>query len=141
MVIHDHFAIPFTDSYGIKPARHTSGLPWTADDYDLISMPDHVPTVSTYTRILVTNANLMLELVDGLGPLKNRKLIHEQYRHMLEMDQNNATTHSLDTKFSSSARQSTRSSNTMARHCKTESSNNCGRKSVHISPSSQLFTG
>ena len=87
MVIQDHFAIPFTDSYGIHPAQYSTSFPSNADDNDLREMPNNIPTVSTYTRVLGTIAQLMPELADGMGSLKNRKPIHEQHAHVLQMDQ------------------------------------------------------
>ncbi|EXJ84212.1 hypothetical protein A1O3_04879 [Capronia epimyces CBS 606.96] len=87
MVVQDHFAIPFTDSYGIKPAQYLTELPMNADDDHLVALPDSVPSISTYTRVLATIARLMPELADGLGPLTNRKPVHEQYKHVLHMDQ------------------------------------------------------
>ena len=50
-------------------------------------MPNNIPTVSTYTRVLGTIAQLMPELADGMGSLNNRKPIHEQHAHVLQMDQ------------------------------------------------------
>ncbi|KAJ0336400.1 hypothetical protein COL922a_008001 [Colletotrichum nupharicola] len=36
MVIQDHFAIPFTDSYGINPSQYSTSLPRNANDVDLV---------------------------------------------------------------------------------------------------------
>lgn len=87
MVIQDHFAIPFTDSYGIYPAHYSTKIPSNANDDDLKTMPDDVPTISSYTRVLSSIADLMPELADGMGPLKDRKPVHKQYEHVLAMDQ------------------------------------------------------
>ncbi|KAH0430141.1 alpha-ketoglutarate dependent xanthine dioxygenase [Colletotrichum camelliae] len=87
MVIQDHFAIPFTDSYGINPAQYSTSLPRNADDADLVDAPETTLTVSTYTRVLGGIAQLMPELADGMGPLRAQKPAREQYAHVLRMDQ------------------------------------------------------
>lgn len=87
MVIQDYFAIPFTDSYSIKPTQYLTSLPHNAHDHDLVGRADSVPTVSTYTRVLANIAKLMPEYIDGLGPLNSRKPVQEQYEHALRMDQ------------------------------------------------------
>ncbi|PKY04719.1 hypothetical protein P168DRAFT_289592 [Aspergillus campestris IBT 28561] len=86
MIIQDHFAIPFTDTYSISPMQYSTGPPLNADDHDLVDKPVSVPTISTYVRVLVRLALLMPGLVDGLGPMKHRKPIREQYEHILEVD-------------------------------------------------------
>jgi hypothetical protein len=87
MIIQDHFAIPFTDSYSISPMHFSTGRPMNADDYDLMDMPITTPTISTYTRVLVNLAELMPGLVDGFGPMKARKPTRQQYEHILHIDQ------------------------------------------------------
>jgi hypothetical protein len=86
MVVQDSFAIPFTDSYAINPTQYSTSLPSNAHDHDFVAMPDSVPTISTYTRVLASIAKLMPEFVDGLGPLGDRKSLPEQYKHVLRMD-------------------------------------------------------
>ncbi|KAJ5997633.1 hypothetical protein N7522_009293 [Penicillium canescens] len=87
MIIQDHFAIPFTDTYSISPMHFSTGRPMNAEDYDLMDMPISTPTTSTYVRVLVNLAELMPGLVDGLGPMNNRKPHREQYQHILQVDQ------------------------------------------------------
>jgi hypothetical protein len=87
MIIQDHFAIPFTDSYSISPMHFSTGRPMNADDYDLMDMPITSPTISTYIRVLVNLAELMPGLVDGFGPMKARKPPRQQYEHILHVDQ------------------------------------------------------
>lgn len=87
MIIQDHFAIPFTDTYSISPLHYSTGRPLNADDHDMTDMPKETPTVSTYVRVLVELAALMPGLVDGLGPMNNRKSRREQYERILEIDQ------------------------------------------------------
>ncbi|KAJ5496915.1 hypothetical protein N7463_008902 [Penicillium fimorum] len=87
MIIQDHFAIPFTDTYSISPMHFSTGRPMNADDYDLTDMPITTPTISTYIRVLVNLAELMPGLVDGLGPMKSRKPMRQQYEHILDIDQ------------------------------------------------------
>ncbi|CAK7215080.1 hypothetical protein SCUCBS95973_002357 [Sporothrix curviconia] len=94
MVVQDHFAMPFTDGYVIHPRQYATGLPRNCDDADpseggdgLVEKPDSLPTISSYNRVLSTLARLVPELADGLGPLRARKPLHEQYEHILAMDQ------------------------------------------------------
>lgn len=87
MIIQDHFAIPFTDSYSISPMHFSTGRPRNADDYDLEDKPINTPTISTYIRVLVNLAELMPGLVDGFGPMKARKPMRQQYEHILHIDQ------------------------------------------------------
>jgi hypothetical protein len=61
--------------------------PLNADDYDLSDMPATVPTISSYNRVLKELAAIMPALADGLGPMKQRKPLQEQYEHVLRMDQ------------------------------------------------------
>jgi hypothetical protein len=87
MIIQDHFAIPFTDSYGIHPSRYSTSVPRNANDSTVwIAAPDEIPTTSTYNRVLGKIALLMPELFDGMGSLKEPKSAEEQYRHVLDMD-------------------------------------------------------
>lgn len=87
MVIQDHFAIPFTDTYSISPMHFSTGRPLNADERNLVELPTDTPTVSTYVRVLVNLAALMPGLADGLGPLTKRKSRREQYEHILRVDQ------------------------------------------------------
>ncbi|KAJ5683120.1 hypothetical protein N7462_006285 [Penicillium macrosclerotiorum] len=87
MIIQDHFAIPFTDTYSISPMHFSTGRPLNADDHNLKELPTNVPTTSTYVRVLVELAALMPGLVDGLGPMNKRKPRREQYEHILQVDQ------------------------------------------------------
>lgn len=87
MLIQDHFAIPFTDTYSISPMHFSTGRPLNADDYDLIDKPFETPTISSYIRVLVDLAALMPALIDGLGPMYRRKPYREQYEHILRVDQ------------------------------------------------------
>ncbi|KAJ5935625.1 hypothetical protein N7466_005172 [Penicillium verhagenii] len=87
MLIQDHFAIPFTDTYSISPMHFSTGRPLNADDYDLTDVSPETPTISSYVRVLVDLAALMPGLVDGLGPMHRRKSYREQYEHILRVDQ------------------------------------------------------
>ncbi|KAJ5708093.1 hypothetical protein N7488_007894 [Penicillium malachiteum] len=87
MLIQDHFAIPFTDTYSISPMHFSTGRPLNADDHDLAGLPSEIPTISSYVRVLVDLAALMPGLVDGLGPMHRRKSLREQYEHILRVDQ------------------------------------------------------
>ncbi|KAJ5090484.1 hypothetical protein N7532_009168 [Penicillium argentinense] len=87
MIIQDHFAIPFTDTYSISPMHYSTSRPMNADDYNLVEMPASIPTISTYVRVLVNLAALMPDLCDGLGPMDKRKPPREQYERILQVDQ------------------------------------------------------
>lgn len=87
MIIQDHFAIPFTDTYSISPLHYSTGRPLNADEQNLSELPTNIPTISTYVRVLVELAALMPDLVDGLGPMSKRKSRREQYEHILHVDQ------------------------------------------------------
>lgn len=87
MIIQDHFAIPFTDTYSISPMHYSTNRPLNADDYNLVEMPASTPTISTYVRVLVNLAALMPDLCDGLGPMNKRKSPREQYERILQVDQ------------------------------------------------------
>lgn len=95
MVVQDHFAMPFTDAYGIHPQQYATGLPRNCDDAEpddspgkdgLLEQPSTLPTICSYNIVLSTLARLVPELADGLGPLRARKPLHEQYDHILAMD-------------------------------------------------------
>lgn len=86
MTIQDHFAIPFTESYTISPTHVSTSIPSNTDDHNLLSQPESVPTVSSYTRVLSKLASLMPEMRDGLGPAKDQKPLQEQYMHILSID-------------------------------------------------------
>jgi len=86
MIIQDHFAIPFTDTYSISPMHYSTGRPMNADEHNLVESPIETPTISTYVRVLVELAALMPGLADGLGPLTKRKPRREQYEHILRVD-------------------------------------------------------
>lgn len=86
LIIQDHFAIPFTDTYSISPMHYSTGRPLNADD-NMNELPPDIPTISTYVRVLVELAALMPGLADGLGPMTRRKPSREQYEHILRIDQ------------------------------------------------------
>ncbi|KAJ9157219.1 Monooxygenase, FAD-binding [Pleurostoma richardsiae] len=86
MMVQDHFAIHFTDSYTISPAHVSTSVPLNADDHDLVEMPRHVPTVSSYMRVLCEMAEMMPDLLDGLGITNNQRSVSERYKHVLSMD-------------------------------------------------------
>lgn len=86
LIIQDHFAIPFTDSYTISPIQYSTTSPSNMDDDNLSELPSHLPTISSYVRVLFEMAALMPDLHDGLGPLRQRKPLREQYEHILRID-------------------------------------------------------
>lgn len=86
LIIQDHFAIPFTDSYTISPIQYNTTSPSNMDDDNLSELPSHLPTISSYVRVLLEMAALMPDLHDGLGPIRQRKPLREQYEHILRVD-------------------------------------------------------
>ncbi|KAK0385802.1 hypothetical protein NLU13_6979 [Sarocladium strictum] len=61
----DWFGIPFSESYLINPLYSTSEPPLNAND-DLLELPEHVPTITSYCRFLRNVAAIMPRLQDGL---------------------------------------------------------------------------
>ncbi|KAL2205935.1 hypothetical protein CC79DRAFT_1247926, partial [Sarocladium strictum] len=61
----DWFGIPFSESYLINPLYSTSEPPMNAND-DLVQLPEHIPTITSYCRFLRNVAAIMPRLQDGL---------------------------------------------------------------------------
>ncbi|KZF26689.1 hypothetical protein L228DRAFT_279860 [Xylona heveae TC161] len=85
LIIQDHFAFAFTDSYIIHPSQYSTSLPMNCDDHDLIPKESSLPTISSYVRTLASVAALMPELADGLAALRGKNL-QEQYEHVIRLD-------------------------------------------------------
>jgi hypothetical protein len=86
IVLQDHFAIPFTDSYCISLSHFSTSLPLNCDDHDMEERDDSVPTISSYTRTLCQMAALIPPLLDDLGPLRSKIPRHEQYQRVVKTD-------------------------------------------------------
>ncbi|EPE03043.1 c6 zinc finger domain containing protein [Ophiostoma piceae UAMH 11346] len=86
LVIQDHFQIPHTDTYIIHPLQYITPLPKNCADYDMVEQDPSVATNSSYVRMLGRTASLIPPLLDGLGPMDNRKPPLEAYKHILECD-------------------------------------------------------
>lgn len=62
----DWFSIPFSDTYLINPSYSQSSLPGNCHDEDMIPLPDNIPTITTYCRLLTRIAGFMPQLQDDL---------------------------------------------------------------------------
>ncbi|PVI04812.1 hypothetical protein DM02DRAFT_517889 [Periconia macrospinosa] len=62
----DWFGIPFSESYLINPLYSTSQPASHCHDHDLVPLPLHVPTITSYCRFLYDIASIMPQLQDGL---------------------------------------------------------------------------
>jgi hypothetical protein len=74
----DWFSIPFSESYIVNPLYSSSQSPSNCHDHDLISMPSHVPTISSYCRFLHEIASIMPQLQDGLMSCNTAYTRYEQ---------------------------------------------------------------
>ncbi|KAM0322269.1 hypothetical protein ACHAQA_009558 [Verticillium albo-atrum] len=74
----DWFSIPFSESYLVNPAYSTSEPPSNAHDHDLIPLPLHVPTQTSYSRFLREVAAIMPRLQDGLVACNTAYTRYEQ---------------------------------------------------------------
>ncbi|KAH8681920.1 hypothetical protein BX600DRAFT_505551 [Xylariales sp. PMI_506] len=62
----DWFSIPFSETYLINPLHSRSGEPMNCHDDEMVSLPDSIPTIVTYTRLLTRIAAIMPRLQDDL---------------------------------------------------------------------------
>jgi hypothetical protein len=60
----DWFSIPFSDTYLINPLYSHSDQPKNCHDEDMVSLPESVPTITTYCRLLTRIASIMPQLQD-----------------------------------------------------------------------------
>jgi hypothetical protein len=74
----DWFSIPFSESYLVNPAYSTSEPPSNAHDHDLVPLPLHVPTQTSYCRFLREVAALMPRLQDSLMACNTAYTRYEQ---------------------------------------------------------------
>jgi hypothetical protein len=62
----DWFSIPFSDTYLINPLYSPSSQPLNCHDRDMMQLPDSVPTITSYCRLLTRIASIMPQLQDDL---------------------------------------------------------------------------
>jgi hypothetical protein len=62
----DWFSIPFSDTYLINPLYSQSLHPTNCQDEDMLPLPENVPTITTYCRLLTRIASIMPQLQDDL---------------------------------------------------------------------------
>ncbi|KAH6670292.1 hypothetical protein F5X68DRAFT_270932 [Plectosphaerella plurivora] len=74
----DWFSIPFSESYLVNPAYSTSEPPSNAHDHDLVPLPLHIPTQTSYCRFLREVAAIMPRLQDGLVACNTAYTRYEQ---------------------------------------------------------------
>ncbi|KAL8366363.1 hypothetical protein RB595_004912 [Gaeumannomyces hyphopodioides] len=76
----DWFGIPFSESYLVNPAYSTSEPPSNCHDDDLVPLPEHVPTISSYCRFVREIAAIMPRLQDSLVACNTAYTRYEQVR-------------------------------------------------------------
>lgn len=76
----DWFGIPFSESYLVNPAYSTSEPPSNCHDDDLVPLPEHVPTISSYCRFVREMAAIMPRLQDSLVACNTAYTRYEQVR-------------------------------------------------------------
>lgn len=74
----DWFGIPFSESYLVNPVYSTSDPPANCHDHDLVPLPFHVPTRTSYCRFLREVAAIMPQLQDGLMACNTAYTRYEQ---------------------------------------------------------------
>jgi hypothetical protein len=62
----DWFSIPFSDTYLINPLYSSSDQPMNCHDRDMLALPESVPTITSYCRLLTRIASIMPQLQDDL---------------------------------------------------------------------------
>ncbi|KAF2758319.1 hypothetical protein EJ05DRAFT_510258 [Pseudovirgaria hyperparasitica] len=63
----DWFSIPFSEAYLINPLYSTSELPKNCNDDDMESLPESIPTMTSFCRVHSRLAALMPRLQDALS--------------------------------------------------------------------------
>ncbi|KAK1762688.1 hypothetical protein QBC33DRAFT_256299 [Phialemonium atrogriseum] len=79
----DYFFIPFAESYLVRPMFNRTDPPRNCRDEDMVSLPDSVPTVMSYCRLLDKIAALMPELHDSLLSCRT---VYERFEEIIRFD-------------------------------------------------------
>jgi hypothetical protein len=77
----DWFSIPFSDTYLINPLYSQSEQPMNCHDEDMVSLPENVPTITTYCRFLTQIASIMPQLQDDFVSCNTPFTKYEQVIH------------------------------------------------------------
>lgn len=89
MCIQDWFSIPFSETYEINPLYTTSIPPRNCNDDDFNSVfEEHVPTITSFTRLQTKIASIMPHLQDDL---MSSNTPYTKYEAVLKHDQNMRT--------------------------------------------------
>jgi hypothetical protein len=80
----DWFSIPFSDTYLINPLHSRSDMPLNCHDEDMQPLPTSMPTITSYSRILVRIASIMPQLQDDLVSCNTP---FTKYEQVLKWDQ------------------------------------------------------
>ncbi|PCH03728.1 Protein of unknown function DUF3468 [Penicillium occitanis (nom. inval.)] len=83
LCIQDWFSIPFSESCLIRQLDFNTDKPRNCMDEDMISLPDNVPTITSYHRFLYDVALLMPQMHDDLS---RSNTVYTKYEHVLRYD-------------------------------------------------------
>ena len=83
LCIQDWFSIPFSESCLIRQLDFNTDKPRNCMDEDMISLPDDVPTITSYHRFLYDVALLMPQMHDDLS---RSNTVYTKYEHVLRYD-------------------------------------------------------
>lgn len=84
LCVQDWFSIPFSEAYLINPLYSTSSLPRNCHDEDLRqTLPDSIPTITSYCRFLTEIAGLMPKLQDAMA---ESNTLYTKYQAVMKYD-------------------------------------------------------
>lgn len=84
LCVQDWFSIPFSEAYLINPLYSTSSLPRNCHDVDLgRTLPDSIPTITSYCRFLTEIAALMPKLQDAMA---ESNTLYTKYQAVMKYD-------------------------------------------------------
>ncbi|KAL4899412.1 hypothetical protein BDW74DRAFT_171574 [Aspergillus multicolor] len=83
LCIQDWFSIPFSESYLVHLLDFNTTRPLNCNEEDMVSLPDEVPTSTSYHRVLYQVARLMPRLQDDMA---QSSTLFTKYEHVLRYD-------------------------------------------------------
>jgi hypothetical protein len=84
LCVQDWFSIPFSEAYLINPLYSSSSLPRNCHDEDLLrTLPDSIPTITSYCRFLTGIAGLMPKLQDAMA---ESNTLYTKYQAVMKFD-------------------------------------------------------
>jgi hypothetical protein len=84
LCVQDWFSIPFSEAYLINPLYSTSCLPRNCHDEDLRrTLPNSIPTITSYCRFLTGVAGLMPKLQDAMA---ESNTLYTKYQAVMKYD-------------------------------------------------------